>query len=640
MPSLSPDQLDVVNWVFPSKAALVATAGAGKTTVLVARAGRVYLEAGHTRFVVFTRAARTALTDKLGAAHLPADVVSTTSLFYGTYRDVETRRVGGRVTPAPFAASVEAVRRALAATGDDRRAVRSAVAIAAAVREDQDAGVSEDVLARYVATLRAARYYDATVVRWTLTHEAAFLDEAAHRLAQAPIVEGDEVLVPTEVVMDEAQDAAALEIALLQRAHGLTGVRVLVVGDPQQAVLGFRGACGDMVAALAISDVMRLDTTYRLRREHAEGVGRLCAAIGFDPPRAVLTGGHPPVSVVTPSAEATRVDLLVLAALYLGLPPRGDLERASPGLLDFAADLMARPAEERRSLVIACPTNDDVQRLHADLTAWRDMTGSTATWQVLLADRGGEGFVRWMWTVLADPGGRLLGLRPPYNPAHAVVDVARQLRSPLFGLSAKTEALIDAQLATLVAARPATLGVACSDLSRAMDAACRSHRAAVGLTDYTHRLGEVTQRWVAAHAATDGTALLEVAATLRDPTASPPSALVEHALRHRSAGLAALVASLRTPPIAPPDDPVLEAAEGLTLAGAMQTKGLEWDVVAIGSSAANSLPHRAAASDPVAEADTHAARCLVFTLVTRARYQLAWVVTRGADYYAQRHCGH
>jgi ATP-dependent exoDNAse (exonuclease V) beta subunit len=91
------------------------------------------------------------------------------------------------------------------------------------------------------------------------------------------------------LLVDECQDTSPLQLALVFRLAELVRVRTVLMGDPKQAVYGFRGSDPElMAAALALvrnlgGALPPLDTTYRARPEL-----RTALQLKFEPTRILV----------------------------------------------------------------------------------------------------------------------------------------------------------------------------------------------------------------------------------------------------------------------------------------------------------------------------------------------------------------
>ncbi|MEV6930223.1 ATP-dependent helicase [Dactylosporangium sp. NPDC051485] len=192
-------------------------------------------------------------------------------------------------------------------------------------------------------------------------HEARIL--ALHTLRG----KGDEVLGPlrsrfTEIIIDEAQDCSVVDLAILEHLHN-GDVPLVVVGDPDQMIYGWRNADPKRLAALA--DRLGRTLTLTGNRRSTPGICRLAATLRtgqrppdvsvadhpHDPPilligttfgnrgRAThITSGRPVVDVFAEHAQAHGVavtERLVTARLRATLP--GAAARNAPNSSDRLA---------------------------------------------------------------------------------------------------------------------------------------------------------------------------------------------------------------------------------------------------------------------------------------------------------------
>lgn len=148
--------------------------------------------------------------------------------------------------------------------------------------------------ARHLPALRFWRDQVERVARWRDERLAArgqtTFDEMirrAHDAMQARPALADALFADWPVALvDEFQDTDALQYGILDRlyrdAHGAPRGRLVMIGDPKQAIYGFRG--GDIHAyRRARADaghVLALDTNHRSSRAYVAGVNALYAAAG------------------------------------------------------------------------------------------------------------------------------------------------------------------------------------------------------------------------------------------------------------------------------------------------------------------------------------------------------------------------
>jgi DNA helicase-2/ATP-dependent DNA helicase PcrA len=161
------------------------------------------------------------------------------------------------------------------------------------------------------------------------------------------------------VSVDEYQDVNDVQAALV---HLLSpgGANLCAIGDPDQAIYGFRGAMPGHFVRFADTypgtDTVRLETSYRLTAEIAAAAGAV-----VDASAALHTTGHgPPVEVIacaTPDSEAeqlvVRLERIIGGSSYFAVDSgRGDeAELEAVGFGDVA--VLCRTKAQRRQILEA-----------------------------------------------------------------------------------------------------------------------------------------------------------------------------------------------------------------------------------------------------------------------------------------------
>ncbi len=221
----------------PEPVLVLAGPGAGKTRTLIGRMERLLgegLPADRLAAVTFTRRAAGELRERLAAAFpngaMPAaDTLHALALtFWPGERPVI---LGEESARAAFA-------RAAGAGQADGKTLRAAFDRLSLCRERLTApdSADQDMLSRYTAWKRARGLADYT-------------DLLENWLAR--LVAG-EVTPPWETLLvDEIQDLSALQLALIRALLPPDGHGFFGIGDPDQAIYGFRGAQPDVAAVLA-----------------------------------------------------------------------------------------------------------------------------------------------------------------------------------------------------------------------------------------------------------------------------------------------------------------------------------------------------------------------------------------------------
>jgi DNA helicase II / ATP-dependent DNA helicase PcrA len=273
---------------------VVAGPGAGKTQVLThAIADRIAagLPPEACLAITFTRRARDELRDRL-AALLPADAAGrvTVATFHGLgllilreqarrlgldeglkVADEQTRR---EVLRLMFPGGSPAARASRISSAKRSRASRSAAASAPAVG---DAGEDGALAARYDAMLR----------------ERGLVDVDDLVTLPAELLGGDSALAAayrarwSDVFVDEYQDVDELQYRLL-RLLTTQDSRVCVIGDPDQAIYGFRG--GDVGYFLRFAADYPAARSVRLTRNYRSAPTIVRAAMQLIRPGTLVPG--------------------------------------------------------------------------------------------------------------------------------------------------------------------------------------------------------------------------------------------------------------------------------------------------------------------------------------------------------------
>jgi DNA helicase-2/ATP-dependent DNA helicase PcrA len=261
--------------------------GTGKTRVLVQRAmGLVQegLEPERLLMLTFTRKAAAEMRERL-AAGLPAAGAVKVGTFHSLGREILTQALG-----APPAVLDEDARLAVIGPLARRLELRPVDLAQALTRAKQTMTPPADpALAAWLAD------YQALLAGEGLCDLDDLVREAALRLG------GDEALARAwrgrfaQVLVDEYQDVNPAQVALLA-ALGGPDTQFTAIGDPDQAIYGFRGADRRLIASFGQSfpgaTVMGLTRNYR----SAEPILELAQALMAqdpDPARPRLTALRP-----------------------------------------------------------------------------------------------------------------------------------------------------------------------------------------------------------------------------------------------------------------------------------------------------------------------------------------------------------
>ncbi|HEY3352144.1 MAG TPA: ATP-dependent helicase [Polyangia bacterium] len=264
-----------------------APVGSGKTTVLAHKALTLHLTAGvplrAMAILTFTNQAaaeiRGRLEDLAGAARPPAADFWLTGTFHAVARRLLARalpiaRLGyrpgfGVLDEEGREALWDRLIRAHGLRVGDRRRLRARLGAAAAGGDGQD----DDDLARLAALAaeekRARNLMD-------------FDDLIAHATTLLEGAGGAPDLPPRWIIVDEIQDCEPRELALLRALRGpATGL--FAVGDPHQAIYGWRGSAPDLCARAEAElgcTTAALPVSYRSTRVILDGA---CAVLGAQP---------------------------------------------------------------------------------------------------------------------------------------------------------------------------------------------------------------------------------------------------------------------------------------------------------------------------------------------------------------------
>lgn len=242
-----------------------AAAGSGKTTAVAARVVHLirvrHVEPRQIRVFVFTRAARHEIASRVADVLGPevARAVDVTT-FHGF-----AARVVSRAEPATSIAAettAEAYLRSLYEGPTRRRGVPGIETVreGIAAYEAGLAGDRDPDVARTIGLLLGRMGETAAVPMWELLPRAEAILEESEAL---------EAHWRRHVIVDESQDVTPREEAVARR----TAERVAAVGDPRQAIMGFRGAVGLCGLTVYGGNEHWSDGHLRLSRSHRFGPG-------------------------------------------------------------------------------------------------------------------------------------------------------------------------------------------------------------------------------------------------------------------------------------------------------------------------------------------------------------------------------
>lgn len=131
------------------------------------------------------------------------------------------------------------------------------------------------------------------------------------------------------VCIDEAQDLNPAQYAFIRALAG-DSMRVMMVGDPRQAIYGFSGATSDIMCKHLVNDypdTVRFDLSDNFRSSKAILRAARCIEPGFEPePHVVLSGEFSMESFADEREQAVWVvdramDLLAHGHPDMGVPP-------------------------------------------------------------------------------------------------------------------------------------------------------------------------------------------------------------------------------------------------------------------------------------------------------------------------------
>jgi len=252
----------------PAPVLVLAGPGAGKTRVLV---GRLQWLAGQgvdmrrVLAVTFTRRAADELRERLSGAFLAADQSSLPQCdtLHGmawaamreTCEGIPPLLLGEDAALNLFRLANPALKTREARDLWDQLALaRERASLADAQANSPLARAATNYAARKNADQRYVDYAD--LLDWWLAHARA---QAANPL--------DESARPLHVLVDEVQDLSAVQLAIVRALLPADGTGFFGIGDPDQAIYGFRGVTGQSEASLRACwpalDVHRLGQSFR-----------------------------------------------------------------------------------------------------------------------------------------------------------------------------------------------------------------------------------------------------------------------------------------------------------------------------------------------------------------------------------------
>ncbi len=389
------------------------------------------------------------------------------------------------------------------------------------------------------------------------TASFASIEEAALRALGTDWVRADLRQRWRALIVDEYQDVSPAQATFVVELTELLGGETAIVGDPKQAIYGFRGARAHFIKAFATrSRVVELTRSFRSRAPVLELANDFAARALRD--ASQLTPQRVDPSGLTP----------ITALTVVGGNVSDRRSAAASWVAERITTLLAEAHNALRPRDVAI-----VARRWADLEAYRRELARHGVNAVadgggnLLATRAGllvRSILRW----LASPADDEAALALARSEAIGVSDrELRRLAETRGGIpwSVVLEALPDARGARLRALRRATQGLGATDaLLRAIEL-LELDAISAGGPEPERRLADL-------HASVEFIASLPTGRTVTE-TAELLERLVDTAA-----------------PIARPPIPSLDAVRLTTVHGA---KGLEWPVVvAVGLEQRLERPHR------------------------------------------------
>jgi DNA helicase II / ATP-dependent DNA helicase PcrA len=273
---------------------VVAGPGAGKTRVLThAIAQRIAdgLPPEGCLAVTFTRRARDELRERL-AALLPADAADrvTVATFHGLGLLIlreQCKRLG---VDAGLQVADEPTRRAvlrLMSAGDTPAALASRISSSKRARASRLTSPSAPEAAHEDADAALVARYDAALRERGLADVDDLITLPVELLGDDDVLAASYRARWTDVFVDEYQDVDELQYRLL-RLLTTPGSRVCVIGDPDQAIYGFRG--GDVGYFLRFAEDYPAARSVRLTRSYRSAPTIVRAAMQLIRPGTLVPG--------------------------------------------------------------------------------------------------------------------------------------------------------------------------------------------------------------------------------------------------------------------------------------------------------------------------------------------------------------
>ncbi len=252
--------------------------GAGKTRILVGRLERLLAEGAAARELLaltFTRRAAREMRDRLAAGRNAGEPLPACDTLHGLawrlIREAAGAASGEARAALPVLLGEDAAFRVFAGAnpGLARARARELWEALALARERNEAPEGElaEAASRYAAGKKARGLLDySDLLAWLLEHAPALRGRWRH------------------ILVDEAQDLSPVQLAAVRALLPGDGRGFFGIGDPDQAIYGFRGATGQSAESLArfwpSLRVLRLGRSYRASQKVLDTARALLADRG------------------------------------------------------------------------------------------------------------------------------------------------------------------------------------------------------------------------------------------------------------------------------------------------------------------------------------------------------------------------
>lgn len=209
--------------------------------------------------------------------------------------------------------------------------------------------------------------YTATLRRYAATDYDG-LEHHLLALLQSPEVRA-EVGALREILVDEYQDTNDVQETILgEMRNAAPGIRIMRVGDPSQAIYGFRGTKIENILRAAERpgmEVIRLATNYRSGAEIVEAGNRISAHTGS--PLGRVQAGRDVAGAVDLEVHPDEIRRAESVAMTVKLAVAGGLAPSDIMVLGRTWKALAAVEAELRALGVPC----DYPKREAD--AWRSV---------------------------------------------------------------------------------------------------------------------------------------------------------------------------------------------------------------------------------------------------------------------------